>query len=216
MDERDKNPQPRQRLQSVRSGLLGLAAAVLLLVLSRAQGASGASEGASAPPVCSAWHRGQGESHLIDLGRMKRSYEELKDRLSRSITTSMKQEMDAATLKGYDAGLPACRRSEKRSFRPAGRPDGQIPPELVGKKLWFARIEGKNLSALPALIIDDPGAIVFATRVEKLEALSEASRILGRPVSLAPRELPEALGVRCGPAVVIISPKGEVEIHENP
>ncbi len=212
MDERDKNPQPRQSIQSIPRGLLGLGVAVLLLALSKAQGAFGTSEGESPPPVCSAWHRGQGESHPIDLGRMKRSYEELKDRLSRSITNSMKREMGAVTLKGYDAGLPACRGSQKRSFRP----DAKIPAELLGNKLWFTRIEGKNLPALPSLVKDDPGAIMFATKVEKLEALTEASRILGRPVSLAPRELPEALGVRCGPAVVIISPKGEVEIHENP
>jgi len=211
MDERDKNPRPIQSIQSVPRGLLGLGAAVLLLVLSRASGAFGTSEESGAPPVCSAWHRGQGDSHPIDLGRMNRSYEDLKARLSWTLQRSVEKEMERVSQKNYDAGLPACRRSEKRSFRP----EGTMPRELLGKTLWFTPIEGRSPTALPALIKDDPGAILFATRVEKLEVLAEASKELGRSVTLAPRDLAQALGVRCGPAVVVISKNGEVEIREN-
>jgi hypothetical protein len=212
MDDRDRKPEFPQVFHRAPSGLLGLGAAALLLMLCRAQGAFGTSEEASAPQVCSAWHRGQGESHPIDLVRMKRSYEELKNRLSRSVAGSMRKEMEAVALKEYDAGLPACRSSEKRSFSPKGN----IPPDFLGKRLWFARFESGKQPSIPALVRDDPGAILFATRVEKFEILAEVSKALGRPVSLAPRELAQALGVHCEPAVVVISKNAEVEIHENP
>jgi hypothetical protein len=143
---------------------------------------------------------------------MKQSYEDLKARLSRSVAGSMKKELEAISLKRYDAELPACRRSDRRSFRP----EGKIPPEFFGKKLWFTEVKaGKHLVATD-LVRNDPAAIVFAIRTEKFDELAEASRSLGRPVTLAPRELAQALGVRCGPAVVVISQSGEVEIHENP
>lgn len=212
MDGTDKNTKPGPTKVPMRSGLLGLGLALILFALSKAHGALGANEDESLPLVCSAWHRGQGDSHPVDLGRMKRSYEDLKARLSRSVAGSMKKEMETISLKRYDASLPACRRSDRRSFRP----EGKLPPELLGKKLWFTEVKaGKHLVA-PEVVRDDPGAIVFATRTEKFEDLAEASRSIGRPVSLAPRELHQALGVRCGPAVVVISKSGEVEIHENP
>jgi hypothetical protein len=209
MVERGKDP---RSFQSVPKGLFGLGLALLLFALSQAHGALGSSEDANLPPVCSAWHRGQGDSHPVDLGRMKQSYEELKARLSRSVAGSMKKELEAISLKRYDAELPACRRSDRRSFRP----EGKVPPEILGKKLWFTEVKaGKHLIA-PELVRNDPAAIVFATRTEKFDDLAEASRSLGRSVSLAPRELAQALGVRCGPAVVVISQSGEVEVHENP
>lgn len=211
MVQPDRVPPHRQGVQSVLAGLLGLAGAVLLLALTKAQEAFGTSDGASAPPVCSAWHRGQGDSHPIDLERMKRGYQELKERLSRSLTATMSRRMDAVSLKGYDAGLPACRRSEKRGFRP----DGRLPAEFLGKKLWFTRIEGRGQAVLPDLVRNDPGAIVFALEVERIESLEEASKTFGCPVSLAPRELPQALGVRCVPALVFISKEGEVQVSEN-
>ncbi len=197
---------------NARNGLLGLGASALLLAVSKAQGEPGTNEGSIAPPVCSAWHRGQGESRPIDLERMKRGYQELKARLSRSLADSMRTELEAVSLKGYNTGLPACRRSETRS----SRTDGRIPAEFLGKKLWFARFDGQRRAVLPDLVKDDPEVIVFALGIERLEALSELSRAIGRPVSLAPRELPLALGLRCGPALAVISKEGEVEIHENP
>ena len=212
MDECAKDPGSFQSEQGVPKGLLGLGLALLLLVLSHAHGALGSNEEVDVPPVCSGWHRGQGESHPIDLGRMKRSYEELKTRLSRSVAGSMKKEMEAIALKGYDAGLPACRRSDRRSFLP----EGSVPPDFLGKKLWFTEIKAGKRLVVPHDLRDDPGAIIFATRAEKLEVLADASKALSRPVSLAPREFPQALGVRCVPAVVIISQTGEVEIHESP
>lgn len=212
MDGVGKNIKRIPKKGPVRSGLLGLGLALLLFALSQAHGVFGASEVASAPPVCSGWHRGQGDAHPVDLGRMARSYEELKTRLSRSVAGSMKKEVETVSLKRHDAELPACRRSDRRTFRP----EGKIPPEFFGKKLWFTEVKaGKHLVA-PELVRNDPAAIVFATRTEKFDDLAEASRSLDRPVSLAPRELAQALGVRCGPAVVVISQSGEVEIHENP
>jgi hypothetical protein len=208
----DKAPGSTSGKAPVRSGFLGLGLALLLFALSKAHGALGTNEEAGPPPLCSAWHRGHGDAQPIDLGRIKRSYEDLKTRLSRSVANSMKKEMEAIHLKGYDAGLPACRRSERRSFRP----EGKIPPEILGKRLWFTEIKARKHLVVPELLRDDPGAIVFATRTDKFEDLAEASRFLGRPVSLASRELSQALGVRCGPAVVVISQSGEVEVHENP
>ena len=220
MAERIEASPPRQSIESVPGGLLGLVGVLLLLVFTRGAGAFGAAESAAAPPVCSAWHRGQGESHSIDLGQLARSYKDLKDQLARSIGASMKRGLEGVALQGYDAGLPACRRSWKRSFRPedlpGGPPPGSIPTEFLGKTLWFTRIEGTNSLPLPDLVRDDPDLLVFATRVETLESLNPGSKVFGRPVNLAPRGLPEALGVRCGPALVVISKNAEVKIHENP
>lgn len=209
MDARDERPSGRQSIQSIPAGLLGLAAAVFLLALSKAQGTS---QEAEAPPVCSTWHRGQGESHPIDLGRLKRSYEDLKARLSRSLITSLQEELLVVAPKGYDAGLPACRRRDVWRFRP----NVQLPSELLGKKLWFTEIKVGTRPTLPDLVRSDPGAIVFALKTDTLEALADASKALGRSVSLASKDLASALGVRCGPALVSISNEGEVEIHENP
>jgi hypothetical protein len=212
MDEPDRKAESRQSAQNVPGGLLGLMAAVLLLGLSKAQGAFGTSQESEAPAVCSAWHRGQGESHPIDLGRMKRSYEDLKARLSRSLTTSLQKELLAVAPKGYDAGLPACRRRDVRRFRPSR----QMPGELLGKTLWFTEIKVGTRPTLPDLVRSDPGAVVFALKTDTFEALADASKALGRSVSLASKDLAAALGVRCGPALVSISNEGEVEIHENP
>lgn len=212
MGEPDKQGQGCQSVQSVRGGLFGLVGAALLLALSKAQGAFGTSQEPEAPPVCSAWHRGQGDSHPIDLGRMKRRYEDLKSRLSRSLLRSVQKEMERVSLKNYDVGLPTCRRSEKRSFRP----EGTMPRELLGKKLWFTEIKLGTRPTIPDLVRIDPAAVVFALKADKIDALAEASKALGRPVSLAPHDLAQALGVRCGPALAVISNEGEVEIHENP
>lgn len=212
MDEPNRKDETRQSAQSVPGGLLGLIAAVLLLGLSKAQEAFGTSQEAEAPPVCSIWHRGQGESHPIDLGRLKRSYEDLRARLSRSLTTSLRKELLVVAPKGYDAGLPACRRKDVRRLRP----NGQLPGELLGKKLWFTDIMDGTRLTLPDLVRSDPGAIVFALKTDTFEGLADASKALGRSVSLASKDLAAALGVRCGPALVSISNEGEVQIHENP
>lgn len=196
----------------LRRGILGLILSLLLWGLSRVGSAFGADDPPAVPPLCTAWHRGQGDSHPVDLGRMKRSYDALKGQLTRSIDLAVKRELDAPLLPRYDAGLPACGRGDKRLLRP----EQPLPTELLGKKLWFGPVGAGRTVSLPGSIQSDPGAILFATRVERVESLSELSEALGRPVSLAPSGLAEALGVRCAPAVVLISPKGEVEIDENP
>lgn len=196
----------------LRSGILGLGFSLLLWGILNVGNVFGANDPPAVPQLCTVWHRGQGDSHPVDLGRMKRSYGELKGQLARSVDLAVKRELNAPSLPRYDAGLPACGRGDKRLLRPE-RP---LPAELLGKKLWFGPVGADRTISLPSSIRSDPEAVLLATRVEKVESLSELSRALGRPVSLAPSGLTEALGVRCVSAVVLISPKGEVEIDENP
>jgi hypothetical protein len=91
-----------------------------------------------------------------------------------------------------------------------------MPRELLGKKLWFTEITLGTHLTLPESVRNDPGAIIFALKTERIDALADSSKALGRSVSLAPKDLAQALGVRCGPALVVISNDGEVEVHENP
>jgi len=166
---------------------------------------------AAAPPLCAGVHRGDGDCRAIDLGAIERGYRELKEALSRSLTKSL----EAPTLAlpaGVDAGLPACRRSAARRFLPAR----VIPEALRGRRFWFLGMAGGRTPRIPPEVQEDPDIRVLVSRIEKLGDLARVSEILGRPVSLAPKGLGEALGVRCVPALVTILREGEVEIHEDP
>ncbi len=202
----------RQSIQSVPQGLVGLGAALFLFMAFRVLGAAGSGDEPPAPPVCDTWHRGTGDSQPVDLERVRRGYVDLKERLSGSLRRGIEKELGSVGRQGYDLGLPACTRSGARRFRP-----GQgVPAELREKKLWFFRLEGEKLPALPENVSADPSVLLFAVRTDGLGALEKASKSWGRPVSLSPRGLAEALGVRCAAALISISGDGEVEIHENP
>ena len=212
MLEASRGTQSPQGRQSRSAGLLVFGAATVLLVVSRAAGALGGTQGPSFPPVCSAWHRGDGDSHSIDLGRIERSYTDLKARLTRSLLGSLEKQKGAIPGKDYDSGLPACGISDRRS----NRTEREIPSELLGKTLYFTRISDAKPPALPEIVQLDPGATILATRVDRLEILNEVSRALGRPVALAPEGLAQSLGARCVPALIVISKAGEVLVHEAP
>lgn len=202
----------RPGMQSMARGLVGLGAAILLFVACRVSGAVGGGDEPAVPPVCGTWHRTTGDSQTIDLERIRRGYLELKDRLSGSLRRGMEKELGSLGQQGYELGLMACTRASTRRFR-TGR---DVPPELRRKTFWFFRLDGEKLPAFPGYVSADPSAILFAVRTDGLGALEKASKSWGRPVSLAPRGLAEALGVRCAPAFVSVSGDGEVEIHENP
>jgi hypothetical protein len=195
-----------------RAGILGLAGAALVFGVSKLGVAALGGDERPAPAVCGAWHRGGGESEPFDLERTRRGYEELGQLLSQSLRRSVEKELAVAKTKGYDSGLPACGRSGERRLRP-GR---EVPPELRGKTLWLIPLEGRKHPVFPEKVKTDPTILALATKAVGLESLEVASKVLGRPVTLLPRGLADALGVRCAPALLSISPDGEVEIHENP
>jgi len=198
-----------------RRGLRGLAAAAGLFVACRALGHAAPPAGEAEfrpPPLCDAWHRGSGEGQPIDVEQIRPGYLRMKERLSGSLRRGIDRDARRGEGQGYDLGLPACIRPAQRRFRPSR----EIPSELRGKSLWLFRLEeGKEVRA-PELVSADPSVLAFLVQTPGLRALESVSRSLGRPVSLAPRGLAEALGVRCAPALVSISKEGEVEIRENP
>ena len=99
-------------------GALGLA--LIFAVSKSLSGAATPDEGrAAVPPVCSGWHRGDGESRAFDLARTEQGYKEFKDALSQSLSKSLKDQKALAGPTGYDSGLAACTRGTARRVTPA-------------------------------------------------------------------------------------------------
>ena len=194
------------------TAVLGLAGALALLVASRWSSAASGGDESSAAPVCGAWHRSGGDGEAFDLERTRREYQDLKDRMSNSLRRSLESEVGVKASRGYDSGLPGCGRNGERRVRLSR----EVPPELRGKMIWLSSFETRKHPAIAEHVTRDPNILIFATRVDRLETLAEVSKVLGKPISLMPRGLAEALGVRCAPALVSIRADGEVEIHENP
>lgn len=201
--------------QSVLRAMIGLGAAALVFMACRGfldAAQAGVKEEATAPPLCDAWHQGSGDGQAINLEQIRRGYAQVKERLSGSLRRGMKKEVGQVAVQAYDLGLPACTGPGKRRARPGS----MIPKEFRGKTLWFLGLDGEKAPPLPRTLSLDSSVAAFLVRMPGLVALEKASKSLGRPLSLAPRGLAEALGVRCVPALVLISQEGEVEIHENP
>ena len=167
---------------------------------------------AAVPPPCTGWHRGDGQSRALDLARTEAGYREFKESLAQSLSKSLKDQPAKANPVGYDAGLGACRGGRERRVVPARA----VPESLRGRRLWFFSVPAGKTPRIPEEIAADRDIVPLAAKVERFEDLGKFSEILGRPASLAPRGLGEALGVRCVPALVSIAKDGEVVIDEDP
>jgi hypothetical protein len=174
-------------------------------------GAQSSGDGA-APPVCAGWHRGDGQSQAFDLARTEEGYRKFKESLSQSLSKSLKDQTAKAGPVGYDAGLRACSRGQKRT----ATPERAVPESLRGRRLWFFAFTPGKSPRVPDEVERDPDLVPLVAKIEKVEDLARLSKLIGRPVSLTPKGLGEALGLRCVPALVAISKEGEVEIHEDP
>jgi hypothetical protein len=194
----------------VAPGALGLA----LLLISRPLAGAEMPVGrpSAIPPLCSGWHRGDGQSRAFDLDSTERGYREFREAFARSLSQSLEDHRAKVGLVEYDAGLPACTRAERRRVTPPSA----LPDALRGQTIWlFSTAPGRS-PRIPKDVERDPSAIPLATKLESLEDLAKLSRLFARPVRLAPRGLAEALGVRCVPALVSISSDGGIELHEHP
>jgi hypothetical protein len=192
-------------------GILGFALFVILSKPLSGQATPG--DGAAALPApCAGWHRGDGQSHAIDLARTEAGYREFKESLTQSLSKSLKDQTSKASPAGYDVGLRACRGGGLRRVNPARA----VPESLRGRRLWFFDIPAGRLPRIPQEVVGDRDIVPLAAKVERFEDLGKMREVLGRPASLAPKGLGEALGVRCIPVLVTISKDGEVDIHEDP
>lgn len=203
---------PPKRLSPATPGLLGLAAALVLVLLPKGAGALGQHPDEGIPELCGAWHRGRGEGHPIDLERLARSYDGLKLGLAQGLGALQRAEEARYKLGAHDAGLPACRGEGSRRRLPAL---AGLPPELLGKELLFFRAEAASSPRVRELAKAAPDALLFITAIDKLENLGALSTALGRPLQLAPPGLAEALGVRCAPALLRIAANGERDLDER-
>jgi hypothetical protein len=192
-------------------GALGI---VLFAILSKPLAGAATPEGDvnAVPPVCVGWHRGDGESQAFDLARTERGYQEFTVSLAQSLSKALRDQTAKAGPVGYDAGLRACGRSQKRTATPAQA----VPESLRGRRLWFFAFTPGMEPRVPDEAQGDPDVVPLVTKIEKVEDLAKLSKLIGRPATLAPKGLGEALGLRCVPALVAISKEGEVEIHEDP
>lgn len=162
-------------------------------------------------PLCGAWHRGSGDSQPVDLGKVEKNYQKLREDLGRSLERSVKNSFE--TVKGgFDTGLPACK-SEIRRER--GRTP-EVPPELRGRQMWFFAAGEPARVRIPEEMRADPQALLFVLSTPKIGSLADLSKDLGKNIYLAPRKLAEALGVRCAGSRVMVDPEGGVVIHEIP
>jgi hypothetical protein len=164
-----------------------------------------------AAELCGAWHRGSGETVPLDLSRVKRAYQALKDRLAQTLDTP-RPEVAKLEKKPYDAGLPACREDGVRTV--------PLPRELGirfrGRLLYFVSVGALGHLALPPEVEKDPGAQILVVRAGSLGDLPEIAKELGRPVGLGTREFAKSLGVRCANTWLRISEKGDaLELHES-
>jgi hypothetical protein len=187
--------------------------AVFVVVSKPLPGEAAPGEGPeSIPSVCTGWHRGDGESRAFDLARTEQGYREFKEAFAQSLSKSLGDQVAKAGPVGYDAGLGACGRGEKRSLTPAGA----VPEALRGRRLWFFAVTAGRMPRIPEQVKDDPDLVPLVAKVDRVEDLAKVSTRIGRSASLAPKGLGEALGLRCVPALVAISKEGKVEVHEDP
>jgi hypothetical protein len=162
------------------------------------------------PALCDGWHRGAGKTDPVDLGAVRKAYDDLRRRM----TARMERiGADATNLldRPHRSGLPACRGGAVR-VESLNLPDAA---HLKGLTLAFVSVRDAALR-LPDQVRDDPQALVFILDCPSIRDLGEISKSLGRPVYLAEAPFARALGVRCSNTWVRISAKGDtVEIHEG-
>ena len=206
------------RIRSNRLHALALAGAAVFTIGLAAPGgginpvrAEGSVPNPDEPPaLCGGWHRGAGKTDPVDLGAVRKAYEDLR----RGMTAGVERiGIDAAQVleRPHRSGLPACRAKTVRIER-LNLPDAA---RLRGQTLAFVSVRNATVH-LPAEVRDEPSALVFILDCPRIRDLAEVSKTVGRPVYLAEAPFARALGVRCSNTWVRISPKGDtVEIHEG-
>jgi hypothetical protein len=205
----------RRLVREAWGALLPAAVGIGLLLLlprdSRSQAeAPGARPKSEPAALCGAWHRGSGETVELDLARVKRAYQDLKNRLARTLD-AQRPELVTLLKKPYDAGLPACREDRVRT-EPLSSEKGA---RFRGRTLYFAAVPASGQLTLPPEIEMDPGAEILVLRAGSLGDLPKIANTLGRPVGLGTAEFAKALGVRCVNTWIKISEKGDViDLHE--
>ena len=144
-------------------GLPALSAALLFFVLpkeSRSQGERERRAGrVEAATLCGDWHPGLGESCALDLGSVKRAYENIKNRVAKALD----HETERATAdldRPHDAGFPpagARRPGRKRS--PAA-----LGARFPGRVLYFVSAADVGHLSLPPEIEKNPDARSWSSR----------------------------------------------------
>ena len=191
-----------------------LAIGLFLIVPSDSRSQAESSQARSKPEdavVCDTWHRGSGETVPLHLARVKRAYEALKARVSRSLETENREPaMDLR--KPYDVGLPACGGDATRTAKVPGEKGTRVR----GRAFYFASVGDPARFVLPPEVERDPSVQVLILRTRSLGDLPEIARRFSRPISLAGAEFAKSLGVRCANTWVKFSEKGdEIEIREG-
>jgi hypothetical protein len=175
---------------------------------SKAQGSGAATE--DPPALCDGWHRGTGRTEPVDLGAVRKAYDDLRRRMAANIK---RIGTDAAGIldRPHRSGLQACRAKSVR-VENLNLPDAA---RLKGLTLAFIALRDAALR-LPDEVRDDPRALVFILDCPSIRDLGEISKSLGKPVYLAEASFARALGIRCTDSWARISAKGDtVEIHEG-
>jgi hypothetical protein len=146
----------------------------------------------------------RGSSQRVDLDAVARGYEGVKRDLEKALAGQKAQAMGALELR-YDAGLPRCRSSAKRSV--ALREP--LPSQFRSRTFVFVRLDGGS-DDIPweREIADDPKAEVLILAAKRPAEAGELARRLKRPVTFTTKELAEALGVTCGPTKVTVGDNG--------
>lgn len=132
-----------------------------------------------------------GTSVPVNLDAIAKEQEHMKRSVASRVDAAI-EKLQPLIDRPVDAGLPACRFSGKRTYSRAA-----LAPEVRGLTLAFV-----TASSLMRLRERYHGAIVLLARAD---SLSDGARADG----LATRELADALGVECVPAVATISPEGD-------
>lgn len=190
-------------------------AATLFFALPREGGSQGERPASPQPapiaPTCGQWHRGGGETSAVDLGAVKRAYQDLAAGVRRSVdhlAVDVSKDLD----RPYDSGIPACRADASRT-QPLGR--DQVA-RLRGRIFYFASAIDPDAFVLPLEIEKDPRAEILILRARALKDIPEISRRLGRPVSLGSAEFAKALGVRCSNTWLKVAEKSDgLDLHES-
>ena len=162
------------------------------------------------PALCGGWHRGTGRTEPVDLGAVRKAYDDLRRRMAAGVER-IGTEAAGILDRPHRSGLPACRTKSVR-VESLNLPDRA---RLKGLTLAFIALRDAALR-LPDEVRDDPRALVFILDCPSIRDLGEISKSLGKPVYLAEAPFARALGVRCSNTWLRISGKGDtVEIHEG-
>lgn len=161
--------------------------------------------------LCDTWHRGSGETVLLDLARVKRAYEGLQARVTRALEAEPPRP-SVDLRQPYDTGLPACKGESTRTAKVAPEKGAR----MKGRVLYFVAVGDPSRIEVPPEVERDPSVQVLVLRVRSLGDLPEIAKRFGRPVNLAGSDFAKVLGVRCANSWVKFSEKGdEIEIRES-